>query len=392
MRRATWGFLSVFIILLLAGTAFAQDNGLEKTGIPEQDGGLWMPWGASTYTWHVDILYKVIFWVTLGMFILVEGLIVVFCIIYRRRPGHRPAYTHGSNKAEITWTVVPGLMLFTLALVQIPYWNDIKLRFPDPKNPKPGESITEVHVLGQQFKWQIRYPGTKEALETENDAWTTSNIHMPAGNTALIHLRSADVIHSLFIPHMRVKQDAVPGLRNRIWFKPNQYFLVKLRDDNKKFIKLPEPEKDADGNLKMITAKEWKSQAIQPRVWIRWEEGKDPDKEFKQGGDYFKEKIAINPIESYMEYRGFYDVPRPGGTPKPVRMLYKGNVELDQPWAECDYALGIFEIACAELCGFGHYTMRGLLIVEPRVSYEAWLENFAEFDDELLPVWKYWKD
>ena len=186
-----WGGVAAFL-LLLAGAAIAQD---------QDHPGVWLPYSASDYSDDVDFLYRVIFWITTGMFLLTEGLLLTFCVIYRRRPGHRPTYTHGSQKAEITWTVVPALMLLGLAIWQIPTWNHIKKQFPDKSDPK----VLTVDALGEQFKWNIRYPGSKEKYKGDNDLTNLSVVRMPFGDTAFFcqHLAQIDV-HNLQQPKEKV--------------------------------------------------------------------------------------------------------------------------------------------------------------------------------------------
>ena len=75
----------------------------------------------------------------------------------------------------------------------------------------------------------------------------------------------------------------------------------------------------------------------------------------------------------------------------PGAVLFEGKVLESQDWKSCDYALGIFEIACAELCGMGHYTMRSNLIVEPRLSWKVWMQSEAESPSDV-PAFKFWKD
>ena len=88
--------------------------------------------------------------------------------------------------------------------------------------------MTEVHVLGEQFKWNFRYPGTKKKFNADYDLTNLSYLHVPfgSGNKTLLHLRSKDVIHSVFIPAARFKQDAVPGREILQWVevtKPGKY-------------------------------------------------------------------------------------------------------------------------------------------------------------------------
>ncbi|HVR85435.1 MAG TPA: cytochrome c oxidase subunit II transmembrane domain-containing protein [Planctomycetota bacterium] len=372
----SWGGIAGFL-LLLTGVALAQDQ--DNTGV-------WLPFSASSYADDIDKLYRLIFWVTTAMFLLTEGLLLTFCVIYRRRPGHRPTYTHGNNTAEIAWTIVPALMLLGLAVLQIPTWNNIKKDFPAAN----AADVTVIDFLGEQFKWNVRYPGAKEKYKGDNEYTNLSNVHIPFGNTALFNLRSKDVIHSIFIPHMRVKQDTVPGLRQKAWFKANRFFLVDLAKD----------KVHPDGkHYYALENNEWveKPRLVQPHPFVYLDDAKNLPtdaatefflaKDFLPGGKLYDKKIAV---QGQNEINGLYVVPVINGVPKKVRVLSRGQVS-DGQFADCQYALGIFEIACAELCGMGHYTMRGFLYVEPPAAFEAWLKSEVEDASEPPVVWKYWR-
>lgn len=353
-------------------------------GTPQDNPGVWMPYSASSYSESVDFLYRVIFWVTTGMFLLTEGLLLLFCILYRRRPGHRPTYTHGNNKAEITWTIIPALMLLGLAIWQIPAWNNIKKKFP--QDGVDGHKVLTVDIIGEQYKWNVRYPGSKEKYKGDYDLTNLSNVHMPFGDTALFNLRSKDVIHSVFIPHMRVKQDTVPGLRQRLWFKPNRFFLKDLKAPQIQEGHLWPKEEDFKKKPRMV----------QPSRFVYLDDDKDPSipadafraKDFLPGGKLFDKRIAV---ENHSELNGLYQVPVINGVAKKVKALYQGKVSEGQEFASCDYALGIFEIACAELCGMGHYTMRGFLYVDPPAVYDAWIRSNMEEVDQPPVVWNFWR-
>jgi cytochrome c oxidase subunit 2 len=361
----SWGGIAAFL-LILAGAAYAGD---------QDHPGVWLPPSASSYADDIDSLYRLIFWLTTGMFLLTEGLLLIFCVIYRRRPGHRPTYTHGNNTAEIAWTIVPALMLLGLAIMQIPTWNAIKKDFPAANAP----DVTVIDFLGEQYKWNVRYPGSKAKYKGEVEYTNLSKMHIPFGNTALINLRSKDVIHSIFIPLMRVKQDTVPGLRQKAWFKPNRFFLIDLKaepkGDGRHFYKLEENE---------WVKKEYLTQDVK---WIELDKDK-PNKDFEQGGTYFEKKICV---DGHRQLDGIYLVDKVNGVPKKVKILYQGKVTEGQ-FSDCNYALGIFEIACAELCGMGHYTMRAFLYVEPPASFDAWIRSEMEDAGEAPPVWKFWRD
>jgi len=243
-----------------------------------------------------------------------------------------------------------------------------------------------IDFLGEQFKWNVRYPGAKEKYKGDNEYTNLSNVHIPFGNTALFNLRSKDVIHSIFIPHMRVKQDTVPGLRQKAWFKPNRFFLVDLDKKNEK----------PDGNhYYALENFEWvkKERIVQPHPFVYLDGATNAPadaffaKDFAPGGKLFDKRIAV---QGQNEINGLYTVPVINGVPKKVRVLYQGKVS-DGQFADCQYALGIFEIACAELCGMGHYTMRGFLYVEPPAVFDAWLKSEVEDASEPPVVWKFWR-
>lgn len=359
-RTLTLCTIAATLLLVLGGAAFAQST----PGSTAQDTGMdyGMPAGASTYSQEIDLLYIWIFWITTVMFLLTEGLLIVFCILYRRRPGHRPAYTHGNNAAEITWTIVPALMLLVIALVQIGTWNRIKKEFP-----APGPGVTEVKAFAQQYQWNFMYPNTKSFVQGDTDAASAGIMHIPFGDKALIHLRSMDVIHSLFIPDMRVKQDLVPGLRQKLWFEANRIRLIDIKGGNP-----VNAGKNMDGTPRMV----------QNFVWV------NSAKELEKGGTYKDKTIAVANY-SLDKDTGLY---KPGNPNAKIRVIKDGELKTDGKWSDVDYCIGIFEIACAELCGLGHYKMRGQLVVEPRVAFEAWLKELPDYELEKIWTKNLWKE
>ena len=77
-----------------------------------------------------------------------------------------------------------------------------------------------VEVTGRQFEWRIRYPGPDQVLRTPDDLLTVNDLHLPVNEKVVIALKSDDVLHSFFLPNVRIKQDAVPGMKQYVWFKP----------------------------------------------------------------------------------------------------------------------------------------------------------------------------
>jgi cytochrome c oxidase subunit II len=75
-----------------------------------------------------------------------------------------------------------------------------------------------AEITGRQFQWVMRYPGTDGKLNTSDDLFTVNDLHFVKNKQALIYLKSSDVLHSFYLPILRIKQDAVPGMTIPVWF------------------------------------------------------------------------------------------------------------------------------------------------------------------------------
>ncbi len=175
---------------------------------------LHLPEQASTFAHEIDSVYHLIAWITGVVFVIVEVLLLVFLWKYRHREGRKAHYTHGNNRLEVIWTIIPALICVMLALLSRRIWTEVKERMPSDG--------LEVHVTGEQFAWNIRYAGADGKFDTPDDIVTLNQLHFPVGKPVVATLTSKDVIHSFFLPEFRVKQDAVPGMKTRIWFEGNR--------------------------------------------------------------------------------------------------------------------------------------------------------------------------
>jgi len=102
--------------------------------------------------------------------------------------------------------------LLFIAIYQMNAWADAKMRRPDI--PLTAE------ITGRQFNWDVRYPGPDGELNTPDDIIRVDgDIHFPSGEEVLLSIKSADVLHSFFLPNLRMKQDVVPGMQQYMWFK-----------------------------------------------------------------------------------------------------------------------------------------------------------------------------
>ncbi|MCI0588910.1 MAG: cytochrome C oxidase subunit II [Planctomycetes bacterium] len=176
------------------------------------------PEDASLHGHLLDRLYGHAFWLTLAAFLAVVAILGWCLVRYRARPGRLPTYTHGSGR---------GALLLSLGLAFAVFVGiDLNLALEDHRvfdalvgtPPDPAKAF-RIQVMPQQFVWNVRYPGEDGEFGTDDDLTTLNQIHVPAGRPVLVELRSMDVVHSFFLPHFRIKQDALPGLTTRAYFQ-----------------------------------------------------------------------------------------------------------------------------------------------------------------------------
>ncbi len=171
----------------------------------------WLPENVSTYGADIDFLFRLIYYITGVTFLLVAVTMIAFLILYRHREGRRATYTHGNTTLEIVWTIVPTLILVTLTVMSRPLWGRIKEEVP------PADF--QIQVTAKQFNWEIVYPGPDGKFGTGDDLQLQNEMHVPVGKVVRVTLKSKDVIHSFFLPNLRLKQDTVPGREIPAWFQ-----------------------------------------------------------------------------------------------------------------------------------------------------------------------------
>ena len=181
----------------------------------------WLPEDVSTFGPEIDSLFYLIYYITGVAFILVTVLMLLFVVMYRERnDGRRATYSHGNTTLEIIWTVIPAAIFIVLSFMSVSSWAKIKRHAP--------ESDFEIAVAAKQFNWEVSYAGPDAKLGTDDDVKFDNDIHVPVNKPIRVQLSSKDVIHSFFLPNLRLKQDAVPGRTILVWFeaiKPGKYEL-----------------------------------------------------------------------------------------------------------------------------------------------------------------------
>jgi cytochrome c oxidase subunit II len=152
--------------------------------------------------------------ITGGIFVLVGGLIFYAAVRFRQRPdddGSEPPQIFGSNQIELSWTIIPVLIVVVLFLATA------RMIFAIQDAPKPAAAL-EVTVVGHQFWWEFRYP----ALHIT----TANELHIPvsdsdASRPTYMKLTSADVMHSFWMPRLAGKVDVIPNRINELWMDPH---------------------------------------------------------------------------------------------------------------------------------------------------------------------------
>ena len=199
----------------------------------------WMPPVASTYGPAIDSQFTYTY-IAMGIvFVAAQVALGLFVWKYRDRGGREVEYTHGNLRLEITWTTLTAILFIGLNLMGQKIWAEARFQ-----NASPG--AMEVEITGMQFQWYFRYPGPDgkfgrtdpknvdpslggmSALGVDDtdpaskDDIVVNTLYLPVDREVNISLRAMDVIHDFYVPALRFKQDAVPGLIIHMHFTPTK--------------------------------------------------------------------------------------------------------------------------------------------------------------------------
>ncbi|MHB8512893.1 MAG: cytochrome c oxidase subunit II [Actinomycetota bacterium] len=162
-----------------------------------------------------DRLLVPVLWIALGVFVIVEGLILFSAIRYRAsKVKGEPVQVHGNTKMEISWTLAPALLL---GIIAIPTVLTVFSLAAVPKGP----NVVHIKVTGHQWWWEYEYDDVNPPIHTANE------MVIPAGRQVFVQITSVDVIHSFWVPKLAGKQDAVPNRTNHLTleaFQPGTYY------------------------------------------------------------------------------------------------------------------------------------------------------------------------
>jgi cytochrome c oxidase subunit 2 len=206
-QTRTWGLIAVALIVtllltfLLPSAVFAEADGPPSALNP-----------ASPASAAIANLHNVVLIIAVGVFVIVEGLLLVTAYRFRRKPrdSGEPAQIHGDNRLEIAWTVAPALLVAILFVMTI----NAQQTITASAQSTDGGAPLKVEVVGHQWWWEFRYP--------ELGVTTAGEMVIPIGRLVNLEISSVDVIHSFWVPELSGKTDAVRGVTNRSWLKADR--------------------------------------------------------------------------------------------------------------------------------------------------------------------------
>ncbi len=288
-------YLLVFMVLLLIfsfGSFFLYKNYMLGYGPLK---------AASAHGPSLDRLFHTTLFFTGIVFVLTQIALFYFAYKYRARRGSKAVFISHNNKLEIVWTIIPAIVMTFLVIGGLDVWNEVMA------DVKEDEEFIELEATGYQFGWALRYPGADGKLGEKNyqlisgtnplgqdwtdrknlDDFQPTEIVLPVNKQVRVRITSQDVLHNFYLPHFRVKMDAVPGMPTYFVFTPT------------------------------ITTDEYR----------------------RQLRDYDEYNVPIDPED-------------------PEGPLL---------WEEFN-----FELACAELCGRGHYSMQKIVRIVSEEEYQTW--------------------
>lgn len=257
---------------------------------------------ASAHGGVLDSMFNITLFFTGVVFIITHIALFYFAWRYKKVKGSKATHWPHNNTLEIIWSAVPAVVMTYLVIKGLLAWNTVMA------DVEPGEDHIEIEATGYQFAWHLRYPGPDGVLggrdyklitaenplgqdwtDTKNmDDFHPDELWLPVNKKVRVRIIARDVLHNFYLPHFRVKMDAVPGLPTYFVFTPTKT-TEEYREELRNYPEYNKPKDPNDPNSKML-------------------------------------------------------------------------------WEEFNY-----ELACAELCGRSHYSMRRIVRIVSEPEYNAWL-------------------
>lgn len=273
---------------------------------------------ASEHGGSLDATFNITLIFTGIVFVITQILTFWYAYKYREQKGRKSLYMPHDTRLEVIWTVIPAVVMTFLVVNGLDTWNIVMSDVTEQE--VIGEDYIEIEATGYQWAWILRYPGEDNLLGTRNykmidpannplgqdwsdkknlDDFHPNEIVLPVGKKVRVRITARDVLHNFYLPHFRLKMDAVPGMPTYFVFTP------------------------------------------------------------KYTTDEYRQILKDNP-----KYQRPADPDDPEGPMK---------------WEVFDY-----ELACAELCGKGHYSMKKIVRIVSEPEYKVWLAEQSSFYETTI--------
>lgn len=184
---------------------------------PQPESGYGMPRDISVEGHRIDWLIKVT-----GIFTAILFVIMVIWMLtaaFKHNEKHEAEYDHGNARHQVRFAA--GLSALIFFVVDGNLWVnstvDVTSTFWNFAKAEAAPGAVRIEINAHQWAWDARYPGPDGKFNTADDVVTLNDIRIPVNTPVIFQIASTDVIHSFWIPNMRVKQDAMPGMINRMW-------------------------------------------------------------------------------------------------------------------------------------------------------------------------------
>lgn len=192
-----------------------------------------LPVAASEHGLLTDSYLNLNFALIIVVFFITQVLLFWYAYKFRHRKGKKAYFYPDNHKLELIWTAVPAVVLMGLIVYGLKLWTDIT-------GPAPQDAMV-IEIYGKQFDWTARYAGEDNQLGASNyklvtdenplgvdqndpaskDDKITRDLYLPVNTPVLLKIHSRDIIHSVYLPHLRAQMNAVPGMTTQFHFVPN---------------------------------------------------------------------------------------------------------------------------------------------------------------------------
>lgn len=181
-----------------------------------------MPRDASAHGHLIDWLIHTTLILVGILFAIMVAWMIIACVRHGR--GHRALPDHGtSRRSKLVPLGIAAIVLFIVdGNLVVNSTKDMHDVFWNFARAESRPDAVRIEINARQWAWEARYAGTDGAFNTADDIVTMNDVRVPRGAAVIVQLAAVDVVHSLYLPHFRVKMDAVPGSIHRAWFEPRE--------------------------------------------------------------------------------------------------------------------------------------------------------------------------